>query len=739
MRITAFLNLLITSSLLYAQEYLAPLGSNPALLKANIRTLGSRSSHDSVNNIVEYETLSLPFIDDFSSDNTRPLSFSTFPVIAEQYIIGSCVPNLGFKLGYYPFSKIPSTTDVFDVTNPPNYSSPNPNTPIVYIQDTPNCNIQTLTSIYPPFRYRRYDNVGNLLFDSIASDTSFYAAHIKKYFLKGYLWIDRYAYINRHIAYLPPSKGVATLDGLNEYGRPYNNDITNAYGQADYLTSAPIDLTGFRAADSVYLSFMYQPQGFGNWPNTQDSLLVEMLDDRGRWNTVWVTKGLQSRIDMDILKFKHILIAIPDPIVPSDPFYFHPNFQFRFRNYATISGNNDHWHIDFVKLDTGRHYQDTFIQDANFVYDLPTVLKNYTLLPYKQYRGAIDLKDTIEAINRNLVSGTFNAYKYTAYNQNTGAIYGNNSAGVTFAADPIVYHKLDMASTFSLPNSVSDSTYIVSKIYFDASDNFITNDTATHSQFFYNEMAYDDGTAEEAYGIEGSGIKKVAYRYIVPNQDTLAAIKILFSNIDVPVSSLVFNLTIWKKIGMNGNKEEIIKAISNQKPKYLDTLNGFVTFGLDTPIIVQDTIYVGWVQSDERNIQIGYDKNSTLGFDHIFIMTNNVWSKSNQIRKGSPMMRLILDGHRKYSANIIGEKKDESNRWTTSIYPNPASDYFEMSATEKEDIQIEIYNLIGNKVYSQEIKSTSRIDISHLIAGVYICRFVRDGQFLHYEKLKIQR
>ena len=111
----------------------------------------------------------------------------------------------------------------------------------------------------------------------------------------------------------------------------------------------------------------------------------------------------------------------------------------------------------------------------------------------------------------------------------------------------MVFHSLKVGSQLNFPTSIDDSNYVTTKIFFDNGDNFITNDTATTRQFFFNEMAYDDGSAEWAYGLQGLGTKKVAYRYFIPNKDTLAAVKILFSNIDVPVSSLLFNLTIWKK------------------------------------------------------------------------------------------------------------------------------------------------------------------------------------------------
>ena len=69
------------------------------------------------------------------------------------------------------------------------------------------------------------------------------------------------------------------------------------------------------------------------------------------------------------------------------------------------------------------------------------------------------------------------------------------------------------------------------------------NDTLRSNLLFDNVMAYDDGSAERAYGLNGGGtdVKKFAYEFNIATQDTLAAIQIHFSNVDVNVDNLVFS------------------------------------------------------------------------------------------------------------------------------------------------------------------------------------------------------
>jgi Secretion system C-terminal sorting domain len=727
-----------------AQDALTTLSSNHLLFKANGKQeLTARGSNDSANHIIDYEIVDLPFVDEFSTNKQRP-PFNQLPTSSsEYYVIGSCSDFLKYKKGLYKFSTTPSKEYTYLPGSPPDFVQiTNLTFPSLFsLNDTPNCNTIVQESLYPPTIMKRFSSTGQLLWDSVVYDTTIYCAQIKEYFVKGYLWTDRHAYINSHLPYMPPSKGVATLDGLNEYGAPYNKEMVNAYGLADYLTSAPINLQGKTGNDSIYLSFLIQPQGLGDYPDEQDSIQVEFRDDRGRWISVWTQKGVKQEIEKNSLKFTFATIHIPDPIVPSDPFYFYDKFQFRFKNHATISGNNDHWHIDFVRLDENRNYLDTSLRDFNFVYELPSVLKYHTLLPTQQYRGSQDLEDSIIGINHNILQATlFNSYKFRCFNENTGTVYGSSSTTIPFPADPLVFHSLQVASQLNFPTTIDDSSFVTTKIYFDQGDDYITNDTATSRQFFFNEMAYDDGTAEWAYGLQGLGTKKVAYRYFIPNKDTLAAVKILFSNIDVPVSSLLFNLTIWKKIGMNGQQEEVLKTLTNLKPKYLDSLNSYVTFGLDEPLEVQDTIYVGWIQADERNLQIGYDVNSAKGYDNLFILTNNVWSKSNiaKSRAGSPMIRLILDGVRKFSTNQLVNAATKSDSSRISFYPNPASQFVNFNFEEQRNIEISVYDMLGKLVIQQSSKE-GLMDVSQLQNGLYYVHFTKDGQWLRADKLQIVR
>ena len=95
-------------------------------------------------------------------------------------------------------------------------------------------------------------------------------------------WIDRNAMVTDGFPLNPPTRNAATLDVLDQYGCVYDYAISNAF-VAEYLTSTRIRLDSvldptpraITPADSVYFSFWYQPQGNGNPPEAQDSLVLQ--------------------------------------------------------------------------------------------------------------------------------------------------------------------------------------------------------------------------------------------------------------------------------------------------------------------------------------------------------------------------------------------------------------------------------------------------------------------------------
>ena len=76
---------------------------------------------------------------------------------------------------------------------------------------------------------------------------------IDSYYPDTNIWQDKSVFINRNYAVNPITIGVATFDGLDARGRPYDITLTGIDSEnADTLTSHKIDLS---SSDTVYLMF----------------------------------------------------------------------------------------------------------------------------------------------------------------------------------------------------------------------------------------------------------------------------------------------------------------------------------------------------------------------------------------------------------------------------------------------------------------------------------------------------
>jgi hypothetical protein len=93
---------------------------------------------------------------------------------------------------------------------------------------------------------------------------------------------SRSVFINKDFPFFPPNLSAATFDAIDSEGAVYSNAVWIPF-EADVMTSQPIRLDSIFSpvvrkltpADSVYLSFFYQPQGVGDDPEPWDTLMLE--------------------------------------------------------------------------------------------------------------------------------------------------------------------------------------------------------------------------------------------------------------------------------------------------------------------------------------------------------------------------------------------------------------------------------------------------------------------------------
>ncbi|MDH3650750.1 MAG: hypothetical protein OEQ53_13785, partial [Saprospiraceae bacterium] len=189
------------------------------------------------------------------------------------------------------------------------------------------------------------------------------------------LWIDQDVFINNSLAERALSLGVATFDGLDEGGTPYESGA----GYSDALTSTFLDLS---TANIVFVSFFVQPKGFGLKPREQDSIVLDFKSTGGEWIRVWQREGLpssfSSRNPAPDFSFESVEVA--------DSFRY-AGFQFRFRNKSKNEGLQELWHLDYVRV-TSQIPPSESIEDIAFVKPPKGVLKTYSAMPWAQFAGS---------------------------------------------------------------------------------------------------------------------------------------------------------------------------------------------------------------------------------------------------------------------------------------------------------------------------------------------------------------
>jgi Secretion system C-terminal sorting domain len=724
----------------HAQVVVRPLGYNPALYApaiarhdiypaSHIQTKGYFGSKGNI--LLDADTLTLPFFDDFTYNTLRPNHLNYTPIYR---IYGPCDTAYRLNVVYDSFSLAATYTYSFNTTS--HLTDSVINIPAWFYTYPSSCFGTVIDSIllYPKAHRIQYDTSGKRAIDTLyPQDRVFqYAPVIYRTTIpKTSRWMDNQAWVNRTLAINPPSLGVATLDGLNQYGQPYNRNATINPASADTLTSKPIDLSGLVTADSLYLSFFYEAKGFGDVPNKGDSLVLEFYNGASnQWDHIWSRTINDSVVMIDtahieyhhfLNQFEQVLIPLQADQLPSRIYRFN-GFQFRFRNYASIAGNNDHWHIDYVRLDKGRSRVDTTSNDIAYVYDYPSILKPYYTMPSWQYQGQVDLLDSISMTISNLnTPQAVSNPPSTTFLVDAQRLYPNPASVCTytstFNAGKISTIPLQPVNIYTLPITTIDSMEVVSQSYITNPNSFTGNDTVRHNQLFGDVLAYDDGSAERAIGVENLGIKKFGYEFTLHNPDTLVGYQILYSSIDVDVRDLVFTFNLWDSIELQNPlfKDSAIYTSDNRSPYYLDSVNGFTTYRIP-PFPLPKKFYFGWSQTDTRNLQVGYDIHSTRGVNHLYFFTSGEWTKEVPQLKGSPMIRLLL----RHSTQGTSGIQELTAANMLAVYPNPTSDKLHIVLPDElESYSVQITDALGQQVIAQQLQGYE-IATASLSQGMYL-------------------
>jgi hypothetical protein len=662
------------------------------------------------------DTLQLPFVDDFSKNRIRS---SVIPN-----------PNLAFDTVYTLFRVNGQATDsfkiyfdttyfnVFDSVSGNFFLFPQKTDTVIFYSDTLNIGKPTDTIIGWP----------SVEIEVIGKDTTYLTVTPTSqgknvidtitlvYDSEYYYWTTNGAFWNNSLAIDQPTYGIITLDGADNQGHPYDMTLPSTYGIGDVLTSKPINLD-YPSSDSIYLSFFYQPQGYGEAPNLQDSLTLEFYDIANQeWKYAW------SSIGKVYQPFDEVYIFIEDST------YLKNGFQFRFKCYSTLSGSFDLWHLDYVRISRFRNQNDP-IDDLAILNPPPSYLNDYTSVPWKQYKrspAAISKQNFILDLNNLSKDGKVFTNYYKVYDEDKNQLFNSSpviqpydvSGPSASANSPFkVQHFLNSSpNNYVFPTSGFAGK---SKVQFHIENSTNTtpdanrdNDTVTTIQTFDSYFAYDDGIAEQAYSINEAGAM-LAYKFDIPHADTLKGLLINFPEMLEDQSDRRFRIMVWKNLDEGPVYEGVLRE------PITAGANNFVRFPLAEEVLVSGEFYVGWLQTLSKKLYVGFDFNID-NQKNIFYTVNNGINWYNTSFEGSLLIRPDF-GVAQIDAVGLEEISPvlEEPKVDFSISPNPASNQATISASNYDYQTFNLYDVSGRNVANGNFTNNHTFDVTHLKRGVY--------------------
>lgn len=734
MKIITISCFLLLCSLVFSQgEGVMPITHNVELIgkKASSYQTKSTGTIDSTF-IYTVDTLTLPIFDDFSKNRIQEYDadFSDPGVTSELYY--RLLDENDVEL---PMDAVYTTQQTFRRTyniNTEELITENFPGTIVKVGDLINYPVvyQT-TTVYPP--YYIFDTIGvpdisDTIWivgpDMTQSTARQFKAHAAT---PGKYWIDDHAYHNYRFAKNPWSIGVMTFDGIDRHGYPYQMGTTLS-GEADFLTSKPIDLSGSSPSDSLYLTFLYQKKGLGDTPESTDSLILEFYDvDAQMWRWQWSTNG------GPVSEFKLANIPIKNLA------YFTDAFQFRFKNYGGLSGALDHFHIDYVHLRDFSGHQDTLIEDFAISYPTVTLLKDYTSVPWDHYQnnhsGKMSTEVPLTVRNSYLNAGANITsagggridVKYNGVIEGSVNLNGQIIANYNPPAQPIpdyqprtTYLSNHDVSSYQFDHTkpgTKQSFTIETIVSVPVGSNYLPNDTTYSEQYFGYYYSYDDGSAELAYGPEGDQ-SRLAIKYTPYEADSVIGAMIHFVPTVNDVTNQLFQLTIW---GDNGGVPGAVlyedNALNLRQPSYGYGKNAFIRyFTQDTmKVPVSGTFYIGWRQLDFLRLGVGLDQNTDKHENTYYSLDGGFTWEQSQI-PGSVMIRPIFSTSMDPELGVKPVIKEVAE---LTIFPNPSNGLFHIQSSTGETGEIQVYSLLGELVLSTKEQS---FDLSSQPDGMYLVK-----------------
>lgn len=534
------------------------------------------------------------------------------------------------------------------------------------------------------------------------------------------LWTARKAFRNLTYGLNPPTIGVATMDGTDEFGYPYDFDASQIATPADTLQSQAINLD-YPPAANVWFSFFYQGQGWGEVPEPGDSLVLQFYaPNLDQWFHIWSVPG--SSMDT----FEQIFIPITNTNFLMD------NFRFRFVNYATHTGPIDHWHIDYVQLDQNR-IEGEDIDDVAYIYPANTLLEVFTAMPWKHFRTnpASFMAQSINVVafnNKVFVEGNPGTRTVTSrvleieYEGNLQSTYVNPSEPPILAQSELAMEEAVNTAphNFVYDENVNDTCAIFDVII----SNVVTPDLLTSNnqlkfeQKFVNYYAYDDGSPEKTYSVNLTG-SKAAIRYNNALGDSLIGLWIWFEPLNNNPGENAFFPFVWESTPQ-GPGNELAQGFWSDIIFEPGVFTGWRYYPMIEPVFIPaGPFFVGYTQSVPYRLYVGNDMSTNQNPGRLYYQTTSGWLPTSL--EGSIMIRPAFQAPKGDPLNVSEVDFPEVN-----VFPNPTKNQLNIQVEHNGIIYAELMDITGKSVLKTNLFSAGVLAVSELDAGIYLLRLSTD-------------
>ncbi len=547
-------------------------------------------------------------------------------------------------------------------------------------------------------------------------------------------WLPRGgAYVSNRLALRPLTRGVASLDGLNSSGYPYNGlATTTASGPTDTLTTQAIDLSGYALASNVALSFGWQSGSIVGAPNANGSghnvsLELQFFDQGSRrWRSQW-TQASTGRTT----PFRQHTQAI------TDPRFFNAGFQFRFLATGDRTTGQDVWSVDYVLLDANRRPADTTYLDIATTTGLNSPLRRFTALPWWQYNAAPSPTELNPDVVAGLISLNASSAPPTPITW-TGLIRdvpGTTPVGVwlTGSRSQATAPRRDSvpgdATRRALPVFTGPRTlrYTLALTTRETTPQTLPNDSLQRDVDFRDYYAYDDGTAENftAIGSGNTTYEYLAYRFPLNEPDQLLGLRLAPVFFDRAAPGRNVTIFAWADSAGFPSRRPLGTATA-AVPNPLPNGQTFAEIDFPVSIPVSGAFFLGFGQPRQTSAAIGLDLNNQRPPSSLFTTLNGVWNLVPTVstpgsligfQRGAPMLRAVMTHNQRISATRAGAAPP-----AFGLYPNPARTLVRVTAPRFA--RATVLDALGRTAWAQPAAEAGQPDLplTGLPPGLYFVR-----------------